>query len=68
MARYSSRAVISFFSGEDEESLKEMYFSGSDDELGMDDELEDDSEPDFEPLEVPQGSIKKLYYYSSCNK
>ena len=35
-----------------------MYFSGSDDELGMDDEVEDDSEPDFEPLEVPQGSIK----------
>ena len=64
MARYSPRTVISYFSGEDEEGLREMCFSGSDDELGMDDELHDDSEPDFDPLEVPQGSIKINKYLS----
>ena len=48
----SSEAVISYFSGED--ALLEVCFEGSDDELGMEDEL-DDSEPDFEPLEVDQG-------------
>ena len=51
----SSEAVISYFSGED--GLPEVCFEGSEgseDELGMEDEL-DDSEPDFEPLEVDQG-------------
>ena len=47
--------MISFFSGEDSEGLSEVVFPGSDDELGMEDELDADSEPDFEPLEVPEG-------------
>ena len=46
--KLSSAAVIRYFSGED--ALPEVFFEGSDDEL---DEIEDDSEPDFEPLEVP---------------
>ena len=50
--KLSSEAVISYFSGED--GLQEVCFEGSDDELGMEDEL-DDSEPDFEPLDVDQG-------------
>ena len=40
--KLSSAAVICYFSGED--TLPEV--------LGMEDETEDDSEPDFEPLEV----------------
>ena len=56
MARLcSSREVIRFFSGEDDEGLSEMIFPGSDDELGMEDHEDDDSEPEFEPLEVPKG-------------
>ena len=55
MARlFSSREVIRFFSGEDE-GLSEVIFPGSDDELGMEDHEDDDSEPEFEPLEVPKG-------------
>ena len=50
--KYSSSAVISFFSGEDNENLLEAIFEGSDDELGMEDVEEADSEPDFEPLEL----------------
>ena len=49
--KLSSAAVIRYFSGED--ALPEVFFEGSDDELGLEDEIEDDSEPDFEPLEVP---------------
>ena len=48
--KLSSAAVISYFSGED--TLPEVFFEGSDDELGMEDESEDDSDPDFEPLEI----------------
>ena len=33
----------------------EVIFPGSEDELGMNDEEDDDSEPEFEPLEVPGG-------------
>ena len=51
---FSSREVISFFSGEDE-GLSEVIFPGSEDELGMEDEEDDDFEPEFEPLEVPEG-------------
>ena len=55
MARlFSSSQVISFFSGEDDEVLSEVIFPGSDDELGMEEE-DDDSEPEFEPLEVHKG-------------
>ena len=50
--KLSSAAVIRYFSGED--TLPEVFFEGSDDELGMEDETEDDSEPDFEPLEVTE--------------
>ena len=56
MARYHANAVISLFAGEDEEGLGEIYFYGSDDDLGMEDEEEDDSDPKFEPLEVSQGN------------
>ena len=52
--KLSSAAVIRYFSGEDALSgLPEVFFEGSDDELGLEDEIEDDSEPDFEPLGVP---------------
>ena len=49
--KMSSEAVISYtyFSGED--GLPDVCFEGSDDEL----EMEDDSEPDFQPLDVDQG-------------
>ena len=50
--KYRSSAVISFFSGEDNEHLTEAIFEGSDDELGMEDVEGADSEPDFEPLEL----------------
>ena len=45
---FSSSAVISFFSGEDREGLGKVVFEGSDDELGMEDEMYDDSEPALE--------------------
>ena len=48
--KLSSATVISYFSSED--TLPEVFFEGSDDELGMEDEESDDSEPDFEPLEI----------------
>ena len=48
--KLSSATVIRYFSGED--TLPEVIFEGSDDELGMEDVSEDDSEPDFEPLEI----------------
>ena len=55
--RFTSKAVISFFSGDDS-ALPEVFFEGSEDELGMEDEESDDSEPEFEPLEVTdQGKL-----------
>ena len=58
MARhFCSGAVISYFCGDDTEGLGEAIIPDSDDELGMEDEEEDDSEPAFEPLEVPEGYI-----------
>ena len=42
-----------FFAGEDNEEMQDLYFSGSDDELGMEDAEECNSEP---PLEVPEGN------------
>ena len=55
--RFSSKAVISFFSG-DNSALSEVFFEGSEDELGMEDEESDNSEPEFEPLEVTdQGKL-----------
>ena len=50
-SRFSSKDVISFFSGEDS-GLSEVVFAGSDDDLGMEDMENDDSEAAFEPLEV----------------
>ena len=58
--RFSSNAVISFFGGEDSEGVAEAIFDGSDDELGMNNEEEVDSEPDFEPFE-PFHEGKQLY-------
>ena len=56
MARlFSSSEVISFFSGEASEGISEVIFPGNDDELGMNEEEDDLSEPEFEPLEVPEG-------------
>ena len=40
------------FSEEASEGLSEVVFPGSDDELGINDDL---SEPELEPLEVPEG-------------
>ena len=42
--RVSAEAVVSYFTG-DNDGLAEMFFEGSDDDLGMDDELSDDEEP-----------------------
>ena len=42
--RFSSSAVISFFSGEDVEGLRETCYPGSDDDLGMDDSESEDEE------------------------
>ena len=50
-ARISPSAVVRYFSGDDT-ALPEIFFEGSDDELGMEDQELDDSEPPFEPLEV----------------
>ena len=44
MARYTSEAVISYFNGDDSEGL---MFDGSDDDLGMEDEEGNDSDPEF---------------------
>ena len=56
MARlFTSREFISYFAEEDGEGLSEVIFPGSEDELGMDEELDADSEPDFEPLEILEG-------------
>ena len=61
--KLSSSAVISFFSGEDSDHLAEIVFDGSEDDLGMEDVEDDNSEPDFDPLEV---SIEGKYI-SFCN-
>ena len=50
--QFSSRAVVSFFSGEDTENIGEVICEGSDNELGMEDIEDDSSESDFEPLEI----------------
>ena len=52
IARYSSSAVVSYFAGEDNEDIEDLCFSGSEDELGMENEEDDTSESEFEP---PQG-------------
>ena len=52
---FSSEAVLSYFGGDDSESIGEVTFDGSDDELGMEDEEEQDSESDFEPFEPFDG-------------
>ena len=54
-SKYSSSAVIRYFAGEDNEEFQDFCVFGSEDELGMEDEEEDNAEPEFEPLEVPQG-------------
>ena len=58
----SSATVIRYFSGEN--TLPEVFFEGSDDELGMEDEAEDDSKPDFEPLEIIDEYT--IYSVNSC--
>ena len=54
-ARISPSAVECYFSGDDT-TLPEIFFKGSNDELGIEDEELDDSEPHFEPLEVEDQS------------
>ena len=63
--RFSSNAVISYFGGEDSEGLGEIVFDGSDDELGMEEEEVDDSEPAFEPLEIADGGKIRPYIYNN---
>ena len=56
MARlFTTGEVINFFCDENDEGLSEVIFPGSENELGMDDQEDDDSEPEFELLEVPEG-------------
>ena len=62
--RFSIIRCHYFFSGE-EDSLSEIIFDGSDDELGMDDEEPFDYEPHFEPLEVDQGNPPPTQYSST---
>ena len=45
--KLSADTIISYF-----REGSELFFDGSDDELGMEDEEYDDSEPAMEPLEV----------------
>lgn len=54
---HSSASVIDFFSGEDA-ALSEVFCMGSDDELGMDNEIESDGEPAFEPFDDDEGNIQ----------
>ena len=42
--RFSADAVVSYFN-EDEDGVPEMFFVGSDDDLGMEDELSDEEDP-----------------------
>ena len=58
MAR--SSAVVSYFAGEDNEDIEDLCFSGSEDDLGMEDEEDDTSEPEFEPVEIPHGILLLL--------
>ena len=55
--------AISYFTGEDE-GLGETVFSGSDDDLGMEDDEEDDSEPDLRLLQVIYEYYKNAYIAS----
>lgn len=43
---------LCYFGGDDSEHLAEVVFEGSEDELGMEDEDDSVSGPEFEPLEV----------------
>ena len=54
MAIYSSSTVVSYSAGED---IEDLCFSGSEDDLGMEDEEDDTSEPEFEP---PQGILLQV--------
>ena len=49
-----ANAVISLFAAEDEEGFGEIGFHGSGDDLGMEDEEDNDSEPEFEFHKVIQ--------------
>ena len=51
---FSSKAVISG----DNNALPEVFFEGSEDELGIEDEKSDNSESEFEPLR----SLTKVNY------
>ena len=51
-SKFTTESVLSFFDGEHRDGLPEVLFDGSDDELGMEDEEENDSEPDFELLDM----------------
>ena len=42
--RFSADAIVSYFN-DDEDGLPEMFCVGSDDDLGMEDELSDDDDP-----------------------
>ena len=63
--RFSSNAVISYFGGKDSEGLGEIVFDGSDDDLGMEEEEVDDSEPAFEPLEIADGGKIRPYIHNN---
>ena len=50
--------VVRFFTGDDDAAFPEAFLEGSDDELGMGDEEEWDTEPAFAPLEVSEGKLQ----------
>ena len=61
--KFSSSAVISYFVGDDSDHLAEVVFEGSEDELGMEDEDDNVSEPEFEPLEVSdEGKLANMHH------
>ena len=55
MAKVCTTGEAISFCNENDEGLSEVIFPGGEDELGMNDEEHDYSEPEFEPLEVPRG-------------
>ena len=62
--RFSLSSVVQFFSIDDDAAFSEFVFEGSDDELGMEDEEQCDTEPAFVPFQVSdQGKLEHCCTY-----